>query len=221
MTEKKENLNALLNLDPLGEAEKMTHLSYKIDEATAGLGMMFAFNKAAAVKTAMIETQDTYYSSDFNDALAIIADLGFEEILSRKFQSHGLEETQKFFWRKDGVLLAIDSYHGNTVNDLSLHYNIEFPQVEGSFAVTSSGHFHESSYDEGQYIWAGNHTVREALRFKLARLEEAGKFLPVWIDDPGVYVDHYGETGNVKTSELIAQFPKEVQAAMAVVKDFL
>lgn len=220
MTENKKNLEALLNLDPMGEAEKVTHLSYKGDEATAGLGMLIAFNKASAVKKAMNETNDTYYSSDFNEALAIIADLGFEEILSRGFQAHGREETQKFFWRKDGVLLAIDSYNGETVNDLSLHYNIEFPKVEGSFSVTSSGHFHTESYDEGKYVWAGTHVVREALRFKLERLEKAGKFLPVWIDDPGVYVDHYGKTGNVSISELIAQFPKQVQDAMAVVKDF-
>lgn len=220
MTVKNTKLEALLNADGLGEAEKLTGKSYKSDSDTLALGILAVQRNAGAAKKALAELGDTYHSMPFTEGLEIIEDLGFEKILVRAFLAYGKTEYQVLYWRKDGVLLKVDSYGGGekgTVNGLSIYYNIEFKDSAEAWKVGASGHYHRESYDAGRFVWVGNHSlVSGALRYTLACLEEKGTFLPVWIEDVHPYLNHYGKDEQPSTAELFSRFPAEVQDALAV-----
>lgn len=227
MTANNDELGRLLNADPLAKAEEITGKSYKSDEATSALGVLGLMSNTKAKKEALSAAKDTYWGCPWKYAEEIIGDLGFEQILVRPFlvedvYSEGKKnrlEYQVFYWRKDGILMVVDTYGGEngTVNSLSLYYNVEFLSTNDAFSVASSGHLHSQSYDEGRFIWIGHHEIHEGLRYKLAALENSGVFLPTWVEDPFLYLQHYGKKGNVSVAETLAQFPEEVQNALVAV----
>jgi len=227
MTEQNDALGHLLSVDPLAEAEKITGKSYKVDDLTMSLGMLSHINNTQEKKKALKASGDTFYSSPWKYTEEIIEDLGFEQILVRPFlvedtyaeDKKNRLEYQVFYWRKDGILMVAETYGGEngSTNSINLYYNVEFLSAKDAFSIASSGHLHRESYDEGRFIWIGHHQIQEGLRYKLAALEQSGMFLPVWLEDPFLYLQHYGKKGNVSVVETLSQFPQEVQDALAAV----
>lgn len=227
MTEQNDALGKLLSTDPLAEAEKATGKSYKSDEVTLALGMLAHMNNVKVKKEALQEAKDTYYGCSWKYTEEIIEDLGFEQILVRPFlvedtyaaDKKNRLEYQVFYWRKDGILMTAETYGGEngSTNSIHLYYNVEFLSAKDAFSIASSGHLHRESYDNDRFVWIGHHQIQEGLRYKLATLEQSGMFLPVWLEDPFLYLQHYGEKGNVSVVETLSQFPEEVQNALAAV----
>jgi hypothetical protein len=218
MTAKNPELDRLLNFDPLAAAENFTGKSYSTDNETMALGFIAVQDSARDKKAALEELKDTYYSCPWSYASEIIEDLGFEQVLVRAFLAHGRTEYHVVYWHEDGMLMTAETYGGEkgTVNSISLYYNVEFADSKTSWEVTASGHFNREAYDAGRYVWIGNHQIHEGLRYKVERLKEVGNLLPVWIEDPYIFLDHYGDN-NVSTEEVFALLPEKAKKAMAVV----
>lgn len=217
-------IDDLLNADPLGEAEALTGESYKESEDTLALGMLLHMVKGDAVREEMGLRDDTFYGSSFEDALRVLAELGFEVIHQHEFfpKSYGSEEprTEQYIvlWR-DGVLATLVSYNGTSVNNLELFYNWQPNEDVRHSPSGASGHLHGESYDQGVKIWIGHQDARTGLRHILNRLETTGKFLTSWIESPFLYLMDYaleaaGADYKVVTAEVISTFPTEVREAL-------
>lgn len=197
-----------LNYDGLAEAEKVTGKSYKEDEDTMALGFALSVlsneRKARELKMA----DDTHHGSPFPETLRVFADLGFEEVWSNTFIAKAnyagdsdRQDVHKLLWREDGVLAHVESYSGfevNSTNSAKIYYNWRISdeiKEEGEYyRYTSSGHFHRESYDAGEFIYIGDHDVREGLRQKLGNLETYGSFVNPWKEQQFIWFLNYAQT---------------------------
>lgn len=223
MTTEIENL---LQSDPLLDAETLTGASYKDDEGTLALGMVLHLEKSARVREEMGLRDDTHYGSDFEQALRVLAELGFSIIHEHAFspKTYSGEDTARneryiILWRA-GVLATLTSYQETRVNTFEIHYNWRQNEGVKPFQYTSSGHYDSDSYDNGEYVWIGHHDVRTGLRHTLSNLEHNGEFLNIWIERPFLWFVDYaqekveGYDYKAITKQVIATFPIEVIAAI-------
>lgn len=218
-------IDNLLNMDPLGDAEKVTGESYNDSDKTMMLGLALHMEKTRAVREEMGLRDDTFYGSDFTSALRVLTDLGFKIIHEHDFfpasrdDEDARVERLVVMWR-DGVLIKITSYMGTSVNTLNAYYNWEANKDVNPHAFTASGHMHWQSYDEGRKVMIGHHDFREGLRHYLGRLEDNGRFLSTWIESPSLWLGDYAQEREIGMNyqavneQVIATFPAEVIAAM-------
>lgn len=216
----------MMNMDPLGEAEKMTGLSYKDDEETMHLGMLLHMAKNKAVANEMALRNDTHLGISWDDALAIYEDLGFVEIFSEDFVDHGFYEDEKpktecykVFWRNGFLLTAESYYNQSAVNSSKLYYNwIPAEGLERTYAFTSSGGFDWTEDDVK--VWGGDHDARVGLRNIIDNLERNGEILDEWLFPPLLWMVNFSVTKDEDYSfeqeneRLIAQFPEDIQKAI-------
>lgn len=145
-------LENLLNRDPVAEAEELIRLGDKIgapplegrDRDLALLGYGIGVNKLKS--QALLERDDTDYSTKLDRYKRIIGELGFREVLRLPFEgrSYGEPRTDEFyiyFRDKGGLLLAFDTYYGGeTVNSGHLYYNWKPTREDyNKYHITSSG----------------------------------------------------------------------------------
>lgn len=187
-----DNLQRLLDTDPLAEAEKITGKSYKEDDETMRLGFgMHALN-AAAKERALRAADDTPFTDSWFNTMRVFSELGFSIVHQHKFDGNHPGETFVVLWRPDGVLAKAESY-GLNRNTADIFYNWRPAEDIEPWGIASSGSFHRESYDLGDKVWVGQHDVREGLRHKLARLEENGKFLVPWVGRPFLWLLDYSQ----------------------------
>lgn len=217
---KPEKVRKILTRDGLDEAEKMTGASYKASKFTRHIGLLNHMEIVAEKKAAMLATDDTAYACPLDRYLRIAQEIGFKIVLVMPFKGNGwgrepVEEALYVLW-KDGILLKFDTFGGNSVNSGNFYYNWRRNRPLKNDGLTSSGSC--SRQDVG--IWVGNHDCREALRFHLSQLEQAGSFLSKWIERPFLWLLHYGDTEtaaydyNAINQARIALFPEEVRNAI-------
>lgn len=217
-------IDALLNLDPLLEAEKMTGASYKDDADTLSLGLLLQMQKGKAVREEMGLRDDTHYGSSFADALRLMDEMGFSIIHEHTFtpKAWGSTEqrTERFviLWR-EGVLAVINSY-GTQVNSFSIYYNWRCDTTDKMYEYTSSGCLNSEAYDRGEYIWIGHHDARVGLKHILSRLEDKGTLLTTWVERPFLWFVDYaqervdGYDHKKITEQILSTFPEEIIAAI-------
>lgn len=216
-----DTFDDMLNFDALGEAEKITGISYKDDESTRAFGfaMLIENNKRKQEELAL--RNDTHFKISFFDAVNIFEDHGFETVYSETFTdskpwSSKKEDTFKIMWR-DGILITCGSYYGGeTLNSASMYYNWATDDENGSvWEVMSSGHVFKTDEDYGI---AGNHDIREGFVHILAKLEDKGRFLNTWVENPSIWLSNYSERDNFKenTTRKMNLLPEEIQKAINV-----
>jgi hypothetical protein len=238
-------LHKLLNMDPLLEAEKLTGKSYKEDADTSGIGMLLHMQKGDAVRREMEERDDTHYSTPFADTLRIYLEEGFVPIFERTYKDSRWDRDEttdyKVLWR-NGVIAAIESYGGGdrvpTTNTNSIYGNWHPNEgLESRWDFTSSGHFsrHGEGYDEYEteeeraadpWVWVGHWDMRTGLRHTLNRLDNNGKWLTEWVDDPWLWLHSYTEERDdngkldldALTAQKVAEFPEDIKNMINRVK---
>lgn len=218
-------LDKLLGTDGLAEAEKITGKSYKEDEDTMRLGFGLHIANTEAKAQALRERGDTTFSFSWDDTVRIFRELGFSIVHGHRFDGgYAGHEDERFvvLWRPDGVLATAESY-GRDRNTANLYYNWRPTSEEAlgnTYEFTSSGGFHTESYDRGEKVWVGQHDVREAMRYKLSKLEAHGEFLPAWVERPFLWLLDYSQpkvAGYDYTSineDVIASLPEHVRSAI-------
>ena len=202
-----------LRYDPLTEAEKITGCDYKDDEYTTVLGMILAQAHGAEKRKLLSDNNDVHMQSTLEEYLAVVASLGFEEILNETIP--GTEDRYMVFWR-NGVLLDFDTYFdGKSINSANL--NLQFQGSRADLPPSSNGFAGEV---DGESVWYMRIDAREGLRFNLEHLEERGTILPKWVTRPFLWLLHYRDTKQdgydykAINKARIAKFPQHVREAM-------
>ena len=181
----------VLHFDPLTEAEAITEERYEHDEGTSALGAVLMRANNADKERRLKESNDTYFHQPIEKYLEVVRDLGFKEALAEQFTGNSPEfpETYYLFWHPDAILLSFDTYHAGHVNGGNLYYNW-VPASEPFYWWTSSG---GGSMVDGEFLWAGDHDAREALRYHLTGLRDHGRFVSPWKRSPLLFLGHYAE----------------------------
>lgn len=189
MSDGDEELGELLRFDPLSAAEEITGISYK-DESrgegfkNAAMGLGFGLHLVhAQMKTGeLLERDDTLFTNTYERYTRILGDEGFERVLQDPFKGYHYREGSRdelfeVWFHDDGILLAFDTYTmpNLQINGSKFMYTIQFT-TKDSWGIRSSGYF----ADAENGIWCGYHDGREALRFRIRQLREAGRFLNPW-----------------------------------------
>lgn len=184
-----EEINKMLKIDPLLEAEKMTGKSYKEDEATNMLGLMLHFSHSKNKDALLSLNDDTTYSTETNRYLGIVEALGFQVILTDYFKDEERNKYEAYYvlYHPDGVLLYFDTY-GEKVNSGKMIYNWKPHDINNfSYDILSSGCWNEND------IWAGDHDCREAIKHNFNQLKKHGSFLNPWEVKPYTRLINYME----------------------------
>lgn len=220
------NTADLLAYDPFSAAEQMTGCEYKDDEETAALGMLLTMAHGEQKKAHLMELDDTVLSNDLDRYVRIITEMGFEQVLRLPFDGKLFDEAPRhehyfiFAHRQHGLLLAFDTFDSDRVNGGKVYYCWRSkPDLDcaSRYGLTSSGHY--VNYDSPDKYWVGDHDCREALRYKMQRLEDHGTFLSPWPSDNNqfLWLLHYmdskqeGYDYEAINKERIAMLPQWVQ----------
>jgi len=208
----------LLHNDPLANAENMTGKSYKEDEATVNLGFIMSLHDNMVKEKALKAIGDTVFVMDWLAYCEMIETFGFGLMLN-EISPDGNEYLRIYYHEKDGILLFADSFRGNR-NSASAYYNWR-PNIKpkeewedsnvGEFInfwehVSSGGFYHPNKNRVAlpndvtdnmwkDVVWSGNHDAREALGFKMRQLRENGTFVPVWKEQPYLWLVGHWEKG--------------------------
>lgn len=189
-----KQLTDLLKRDPIEIAEKIREESgYKAD--FDALALLLQMGKSQQVNAALEQRDDTKLTNKLDRYIRIIKELGFVEVLNVPFTGSGwgdeatVQEYQKFFAHADGMLLIFDTFNGDGVNSAKVYYAHKPNDYRADRDAYSSGGFDtisgvwpESRHDRNpdDMYWFGDHDAREALRYKIQGLREAGQFLNPW-----------------------------------------
>ena len=165
----KEKIDAIIDLDPLSEAEKLTGTSYKGDNFTSFIGMMLQMDKGSKMEKLMDETDDTKLTNKESDYLRKVTNLGFESILVEPFQGRHVEERLHCLWHKDySILLVFDTYSWDgsepSVNSAKMYYNWSPNKEKYDYRVTSSGGF-IAFYADENFVNHPNPTPRPTYEY--------------------------------------------------------
>lgn len=175
-------IDRLLAVDPLAEAERITGVSYKdekrgkgLDNPAAALGLILLQTNAAAKEKVLRETGDTVFSNELPRYQSIIEKYGFENVLADHWLSRwGHDETYFTYAHRKGLLLAFDTFNGKSVNGGKVYYNWRPASMEVMSGATSSGGLTKDG------VWVGDHDCREALIHNLTKLDNRGEFVCPW-----------------------------------------
>lgn len=224
MTNNDETLDAILRRDPLGEAEKITGLSYKDDEETSALGMLMHMAMSEEKRQALTARGDTHYASTLEEQIAVMEGQGFETVLVDPFESrNGEAEAYFVMWHPEGVLATVESFHGTRRNSCVYYYNMRFTpeNMVRRFSINQSGHLFAYGEDpENDTVWVGHLDGREGFVHTFNRLRSMGEFLPKWIERPFLWLVNYRETDvdgydfRAINEERIARLPQYVRDAI-------
>lgn len=202
-----DEIEKLLCFDALAAAEQKTGESYKSDETTMALGLLAHVENTKTKEAVLRAAGDTTLSNHIGDYEEVLRDEGFTEVLALPFNGHdGMSEHLKVWWHEtEGLLLRFDTYCIDHVNGASVYYNW-IPDAKPYHEYTSSGGMTNVN---GELIWNGDHDAREALRFKLRRLRENGRFVSPWKAAPYIWLLHYKDTKGGFDSEKYSRINEE------------
>jgi hypothetical protein len=236
-----KQLDKILDIDPLWEAEKVTGKSYKDDKATSNLGFAGHIIHNRGKKALLTSLGDSHYGSKFDEYIKIIESIGFKRIYSQDFVGDSFEkprnEVYQIYWRDDGLLLGCESYSENA-NSSHVYFNLKptfKPLKEGQeYAALTDEFWNAVSHcsggakklEDGSYIWSGDLDGREAVKHRISKLE---KFLicPWQHKKKWLWLLNYMETKTLSqvhsesmkqvdafNSEKLAQCPEAVRKAI-------
>lgn len=184
-----DDLDKLLQYDPLAEAEKSTGKRWTESEFTAMLGMANALDHNAKKDAALRARDDTVHSDTPSRYLDIANAIGFREVLYLPFTGKdGQKEGYVILWHDAyGILLDFDTHHGH-INCATFYFN--WKPEDGSFPSGCSGHF---TGDTKPYTLIGFQDAREALRYHVQVLADSGDFVLPWVENPVLWLKHHAD----------------------------
>src|SRR5208337_1693217 len=181
-------LKRLLAFDALDTAEKITGKDSHDDESTVWLGMALMHENGRHRKAGLQERNDSYWAMPLKEYFEVIEAEGFKQVLALPFvgksrREPDVNETLYVFWKADeGLLLKFDTYYGK-LNGGTCYFNLHVG-TGVLIPVGYSGHWRDDTL-------IADIDAREAFRFHLQQFREVGPFLPVWKEQPWVYLTHY------------------------------
>ena len=221
----KTNVGEMLRFDGLKEAELITGKSYKEDQETERLGFANAILNSKILTENLIVNEDTNKSSTMEQFIEVNERLGFEKIYEKttkctkeNYESHlklNEEVTQYYYWHPTKYILSVfEGYDNNQkINSAVMNYAIKEKTGKNLRMAISSGVF------DKDHMWNGSHDTREAMSYKIQKLEEVGEFMK-WTEKHFLWLLTYLEK-NVENynyekinQEVLNNFPKEVLEAM-------
>jgi hypothetical protein len=232
-TDRDGALLKLLARDPLAEAEQSFGVDHwsQFDSAQQGMSLLLAMDLNKKKSDALGAADDTQFSNPLDRYCRIVSEEGFSLVYREPFTCDGKRDSLNVFWHPDGILLEFDTYGGDRVNSGHLYYNWKPKNPEewrtcGS--VLSSGGWRSKSRDAAMsdWVWAGYHDCREALRLRLRELRRLGTFVSPWQYDPMFNLWHYGDTHGINcdlkqlerlkglTAKRVSMLPKHVQESV-------
>ena len=220
MNQLQKDYNELLNRDALAEAEQSLGLSHHGNDDVAFLGiakMMDINDKRRAMATLC---RDTYFDMPLSDYIDCIQQIGFQKVYHKPFSAMHCGEKRDcehfMFWEnKRGILLHFDTYYGKSINGGKFYYNIKPKDVDNH-----EWHRHTSSGGLRDGVWAGDHDCREAVKHHIQMLEEYADFLPVWKEDPFLWLLNWSDSKKegydykAINAERISKLPLHIQKAI-------
>jgi len=211
-----DQIRDLLRYDPLDAAERLTGNSYKDDEGTSALGFLMHLDHSERKEAALKAAGDTHFSMPYAEACDVYERLGFEKVGTFPFEAEdGTPEEFSVWWHSDGLLLTAETYRTTGLNISKVRYNVRLnvPRSEAWDRLSSC-----STTESG--VTVGDHDAREGLAAKLQGLREVGEFLPVWEEQPFMWLLNYMDTKTdgydhkAITESRIAALPQHVQTAI-------
>jgi hypothetical protein len=185
------HIESLLRFDPLASAEDITGtFTSDPDSPAMKLGFGLAMLHGDAKRKALLATGDTTLCNTLEYYQSVIGNAGFELCLEEPFvrtkpallyAAEPMEDRYFIYARRDGFLLAFDTYRDVDVNGGKLWYNWRPNDVEERwrYNATSSGCF--QNYDDPEKrVWVGDHDCLEALLHNINKLKTFGTILPKW-----------------------------------------
>jgi len=218
-----EGLRHLLQTDALAVAETVTGKSYKEDDATQSLGFLMHIANGDAKRKALLERDDTTFSTSLSRYQRIISNYGFREVLRIPFEGRYGPDTFFIYWHDDGLLLKFDTFGWDqdesepNVNGGKVHYCWRPNEDVNRWDLTNSGQMTDSG------VWAGDHDCREALIFNLEQLRANGEFVKPWVGRHFLWLLHYMDTKDdgydykAITTERAAMLPVDVREVIGSV----
>lgn len=190
-------LDDLLHFDSLAEAEKLTGQSYKDSDGTTWLGLLMHVENNERKEKALRARDDTFYNILWPDFVAVIEDEGFAVGHTELFEgSYGTEEFILAYSERG--LITADSFtwsgRQRKLNSAKLYFNLEVTDPE--FHPYASGKYNRDAYDAGRRVWVGDVDIREGFRHTLRTFGEHGAFVSPWLEDPHLWLLHYGDTNS-------------------------
>lgn len=231
----------LLHSDSLSNAEKVTGKSYKDDKNTSNLGFILSIHDNMIKEKALKDIGDTTFSMDWLAYCEMIESFGFGLMLN-DLSTDGSESLRIYYHEKDGILLCTDSFSGQR-NSATAYYNFMpnlkpkkewkdkgIPELVNFYKAVSSGTICSAGEDEllKNAIWSGDHDAREGLLSKINYLKKFGRFIPVWKNQPHLWLlgnwesKYEGEDRQEKYDEIradrISKLPVWVQKNIKGIK---
>ena len=218
-----EEIAKILNIDPIALAEEKSGKSYKEDEETLNNGVLNAFAINIQKNYILDLAGDTKLSMKASDYLVIAENIDFEIVGVEDFiDKWGLQEKFYILWNKKGILLYFDTYEGR-VNSGDYCFNWvpkeEYGGKEDVFSLCHiSGGFRKEK--DNCRVLIGTIDCREALRTRISILENRGRFLDKWVEEPFYRLMHYEDWNSKKdqseeiTEERFNKLPDYVKIAM-------
>ncbi len=225
-------LKRLQDVDAFALAEEVSGVSYKketeLGKKTAMLGLDYHLDLVKRRDDTVKKIDDTTFSGKLVDYIRVAQEEGFEKVLEIPFTKsdewNGKTRIIKekyfiFFNKKDGILLAFDTYNGDSVNGGSLYYNIILKE-KASFNCLNSSSPCEIN---GVKFLTGHHDCRYGIRSIVNGLRENCNLLNNWLERPHLFLVHHGETSSSYetgfdyaqlTNQKILKLPQHVQDAI-------
>lgn len=223
-TEYDQLISNALRTDPIAEAEVLVGSEDKNDPVVNAVGFTLMRTNMADRDRLMKLTDDTTHSMELGEYLRVVSLEGFEPVLTIPFvgREQISEEFRVLFSPADCILLSFDTYGGDHVNGGNFYYNWKPTSAQTSFGPhLSSGSWTQV---DSEWIWAGYHDCREALRFHLRQLRTLGSFVNPWLVDERPWMCHYMDTdGGYQhgkydpiIQERLAMLPDSVRKAIRI-----
>ncbi len=173
-----EVFEQLLAQDPLLLAEEAMGRTIDDDGSTADLGVWVAGMHHSALERQLRARNDTLFSDTLDRYQTIVRSFRFEEVLCIPYVADGEpDELYVYFHPTLGALLVFHTRHSDTVAGAACYFQWQGnPHV--TFAPTGTGAWYNGR-------WVGHFEAREALIFRLNRLQRTGKFLTPWVHFDG------------------------------------
>lgn len=172
------------------DARKSANELFKDDEQSGRVHLYLHMLNSSARKEELGLRHDTYFYSPFEDSLDIFYDLGFKAESVQRFD----DEVQILLLHPSGILASVESEtirkrRGDQVLKVlgpsTLYYNWRPHNQEEEEFIQSISYIKYWQYSvNGVYV--GSLNAREALRQKMALLENSGEFMAPWKQMPGL-----------------------------------
>lgn len=238
-----ESVLDALRFDALSEAERVTGKSYKTDKATEAIGFGLHLRKVQETHALLESIGDTSFRRTAAWTLARMMQDGFDIVLTEPFvgypgESNYDERLYVLFCKRRGVLVKLETYgRGSEHNPEGSCNHIDFlfnwrPAHADARLESYSGHgfvdpeplfaAERSEYNpEGKvYGIVGYIDGREGMFTRLQWMEQNGRFLTPWIEQPWMWFLTYQDTKtagcdhNAITAARVAKLPEEVRRAI-------